>query len=126
MAGLGYSLQSTKYGLQLSVKGYSDKLPILLKKLIEKLTTFVIDPQRFKILKESYVRALQNFRAEQPYQHATYHTNLLMAERAWSKTDLLNATEDLTVESVQNFIPFLFSQLHLEFLIHGNVTNQVR
>jgi len=47
----------------LSVKGYSDKLPILLKKLVDKLTSFTIDPQRFKILKESYVRALQNFRS---------------------------------------------------------------
>ena len=44
------------------MKGYSDKLPILLKKLVDKLTNFTIDPQRFKILKESYVRALQNFR----------------------------------------------------------------
>lgn len=48
--------------LKLSLKGYNDKLPTLLQKLIEKLTTFVVDPQRFKILKESYVRALQNFR----------------------------------------------------------------
>jgi len=51
---------------------------------------------------------------------------MLLAERAWSKNDLLNATEDLTVESLQSFIPFLFSQLHLEFLIHGNVTKQVK
>jgi insulysin len=90
VAGLGYALQSTKYGLQvgfilllfnqnaldilkvntfffnlfakLSLKGYNDKLPTLLQKLIEKLTTFIVDPQRFNILKESYVRALQNFR----------------------------------------------------------------
>lgn len=67
---------------------------------------------------------MQN-RAEQPYQHATYHTNMLLAERAWSKTDLLNSTDDLTVESLQSFIPFLFSQLHLEFLFHGNVTKEV-
>jgi len=122
LAGLSYSLDNTKYGLQLKVKGYSDKLPILLKKLVDKLTNFTIDPQRFKILKESYVRALQNFRAEQPYQHAAYFTNVLLAERAWTKMDLLNACEDLTVEALQSFIPFLFSQLHLEFLIHGNVT----
>lgn len=65
------------------------------------------------------------YRAEQPYQHATYHTNMLLAERAWSKVDLLNSTEDLTAESLQAFIPLLFSQLHFEFLIHGNITKQV-
>lgn len=66
-----------------------------------------------------------DFRAEQPYQHATYFTNVLLAERAWTKMDLLNASEDLTVEALQSFIPFLFSQLHLEFLIYGNVTKDV-
>ena len=64
-------------------------------------------------------------RADQPYSHASYYTNMLLAERAWSKTDLLNSTDDLTVESLQSFIPFLFSQLHLEFLFHGNVTKEV-
>jgi len=49
-----------------------------------------------------------------------------MAERAWSKADLLCATEDLTCQSLQQFIPFLFSQLRLEFLVHGNVTQDVR
>jgi len=39
-----------------------DDAESLLRKLIEKLTSFIIDPQRFNILKESYVRALQNFR----------------------------------------------------------------
>ena len=79
--------------------------------------------QKCAFFNESTIGTL---RAEQPYQHATYHTNMLLAERAWSKNDLLNATEDLTVESLQSFIPFLFSQLHLEFLIHGNVTKQVK
>ena len=65
-------------------------------------------------------------RAEQPYQHASYYTNILMAERAWSKADLLCATEDLTCQSLQQFIPFLFSQLRLEFLVHGNVIQDVR
>jgi insulysin len=49
-----------------------------------------------------------------------------MSERAWSKADLLCATEDLTCQSLQQFIPFLFSQLRLEFLVHGNVTQDVR
>ena len=62
LAGLGYHLSNTKYGLELSVKGYSDKFSVLLAKLVDKLTSFVVDPQRFHILKESYVRALQNFR----------------------------------------------------------------
>lgn len=38
---------------QLSVKGYSDKQHILLKKIIEKMATFEIDEKRFDIIKEA-------------------------------------------------------------------------
>lgn len=38
---------------QLSVKGYSDKQHILLKKIMEKMATFEIDEKRFDIIKEA-------------------------------------------------------------------------
>ena len=34
------------------MKGYSDKLDVLLKKVIEKLVSFKVDPKRYEILKE--------------------------------------------------------------------------
>ena len=40
-----------------------------------------------------YVRALKNFRAEQPHQHAIYYTALIMSETMWTKEELLEATE---------------------------------
>lgn len=43
--------------LQLSVKGYSDKQHILLKKIIEKMATFEIDEKRFDIIKEAVSKA---------------------------------------------------------------------
>ena len=65
-------------------------------------------------------------RAEQPYQHSSYHINLLMAEKAWSKAELLDAAEDLDCQSVQSFIRHFMARLHLVFLIHGNLTKQVK
>ena len=41
--------------LQLSVKGYNDKLTILLKKILEKMATFVVDPTRLAIFKEMVI-----------------------------------------------------------------------
>ena len=38
--------------LQLEVKGYNDKLEILLMKILDRLTNFTVDPQRFNIIKE--------------------------------------------------------------------------
>ncbi|XP_070209984.1 insulin-degrading enzyme-like [Littorina saxatilis] len=124
IAGLGYSLSSSLYGISFEVKGYSDKLEILLKRILERLTAFTISPQRFDIIKEAYERGLKNFRAEQPHQHAVYYTTVIMSEVVWTKDELLSALEDVTAEKLQAFIPQLLSLLYVEGLIYGNVTKQ--
>lgn len=50
-----------------------------------------------------------------------YYLSLLIAEQAWSKEELLEATEEMTLERMEEFIPQLLSKLHVECLIHGNV-----
>ncbi|XP_059803576.1 insulin-degrading enzyme isoform X1 [Hypanus sabinus] len=124
LAGLNYDLQNTIYGMYLSVKGYNDKQHIILKKIIEKMATFEIDEKRFEIIKEAYMRSLNNFRAEQPHQHAMYYLRLLMTEVAWTKEELKEALEDVTLLRLKAFIPQLLSRLHIEALLHGNITKQ--
>ncbi|XP_059421799.1 insulin-degrading enzyme isoform X1 [Carassius carassius] len=124
LAGLNYDLQNTVYGMYLSVKGYNDKQHILLKKIIEKMATFEIDEKRFDIIKEAYMRSLNNFRAEQPHQHAMYYLRLLMTEVAWTKDELRDALDDVTLPRLKAFIPQLLSRLHIEALLHGNITKQ--
>lgn len=40
-----------------------------------------------------YMRSLNNFRAEQPHQHAMYYLRLLMTEVAWTKDELKDALD---------------------------------
>ncbi|XP_034755125.1 insulin-degrading enzyme isoform X2 [Etheostoma cragini] len=124
LAGLVYGLSSGMNAILLSVKGYSDKQHILLKKIIEKMATFVIDEKRFDIIKEAYMRSLNNFRAEQPHQHAMYYLRLLMTEVAWTKDELKEALEDVTLSRLKAFIPQLLSRLHIEALLHGNIPKE--
>ncbi|XP_075072253.1 insulin-degrading enzyme isoform X1 [Mixophyes fleayi] len=124
LADLNYDLQNTIYGMYLSVKGYNDKQHILLKKIIEKMATFEIDEKRFEINKEAYMRSLNNFRAEQPHKHAMYYLRLLMTEVAWTKDELRDALDDVTLPRLKAFIPQLLSRLHVEALLHGNITKQ--
>ncbi|KAK2490270.1 hypothetical protein MC885_013819 [Smutsia gigantea] len=95
LSGLSYGIASGMNAILLSVKGYNDKQPILLKKIIEKMAAFEIDEKRFEIIKEAYMRSLNNFRAEQPHQHAMYYLRLLMTEVAWTKDELKEALDGL-------------------------------
>ncbi|KAL3863624.1 hypothetical protein ACJMK2_005374 [Sinanodonta woodiana] len=124
IAGLRYNLLGSMYGISLTVKGYSDKLFVLLTKIVEKLATFQIDPKRYEILMELYKRSLKNFHAEQPHQHALYYTSVLMAEVLWTQEELLQALDELSLEKLQAFIPQLLSKLYIEGLIYGNITRQ--
>ncbi|XP_077499143.1 insulin degrading metalloproteinase isoform X1 [Amblyomma americanum] len=123
-AGLSYSLDNTIYGIVLSIRGYNDKQHVLLAKIMDKMTNFVVDQQRFDILREAYVRGLKNFTAEPPHQHAVYYTYMLLAQKVWSHNEMLEATEELTKERVQEMIPKLLSRMHIECLMHGNLTRQ--
>ncbi|XP_068597613.1 insulin-degrading enzyme [Brachionichthys hirsutus] len=124
VAGLIYDLQNTVYGMYLSVRGYNDKQHILLKRIIEKMATFEIDEKRFDAIKDVYTRSLDNFRAEQPHQHAMYYLCLLMTEVAWTKEELRQALDDVTLPCLQAFISQLLSRFHIEAFIHGNITKE--
>ncbi|XP_015602966.1 insulin-degrading enzyme isoform X2 [Cephus cinctus] len=122
LAGLKWELNNSKYGMSLGIGGYDDKQHVLLEKILDRMVNFKVDPKRFEILKENYIRGLKNFEAEQPYQHAVYYLAVLLAEHVWVKDELYDASSQLTIERVQQFIPQLLGKMHIECLVHGNMT----
>ena len=121
---MSYSISNTKYGLNISVGGYHDKQMALLKKIFTRFTEYKVDEDRFKILKEAYIRGLKNFKMEQPYSHASYHNNILLAQRIWTKEELLAVVEDMQASEIQPFISQLFANIHIESLMFGNMTGK--
>ncbi|KAK2572345.1 Insulin-degrading enzyme [Acropora cervicornis] len=124
IAGVDYKIENTMYGICLSIKGYNHKQPVLLKKIFDRMTSFQIDPKRFPVVKERCEISLKNFAAEQPHQHALYYTSFLLEELAWHKDELLEALEEVTLEKLAAFIPNLLARLHVECLLHGNMTKE--
>ena len=122
LAGMNYSMSNTKYGINVGVGGYHDKQKILLEKIFTRLTEYKVDEDRFRILKEAYIRGLKNFKMEQPYSHSSYHNNILLAERIFTKEELLESVENLDHTKIQPFIQELFGTIHIESLMFGNLT----
>ena len=113
------------------------------------LVTFEVDKVRFVQLKDAYARGLKNFNMEQPTSHAIYHNDVLLSSAAWTKEELIEELDELTPEAVQvrcahspqvpairservslllffvfsqAFIPLLLSNVYIEALFHGNLT----
>ncbi|XP_003737238.1 insulin-degrading enzyme [Galendromus occidentalis] len=124
IAGLSYELNSSPKGVSIKVRGYSERQQALLEKVCERLVGFKIDPKRFEILKEALVRRLKNFRAEQPYQHAIYYSNMVLTEKYWSYEEQLAAMADCTVEKCDEFLGKFLQRVSVESLVYGNLRSE--
>ncbi|XP_045456766.1 insulin-degrading enzyme [Melitaea cinxia] len=124
LAGLRWSLGNAKHGLSITIDGYDDKQHVLLEKIIDHIVNFKTDPKRFEIMKETYIRAIKNFEAEQPYQHAVYQQAVCLSDVVWTRSQLLNSAETLTPEQLDEFSHKLVRKLHVEALMFGNLTRE--
>ena len=52
LAGLSYKLHQHSNGLYVTIKGYNDKMIILVTHIMDKLKSLVVDHQRLEIVKE--------------------------------------------------------------------------
>ncbi|KRX66110.1 Insulin-degrading enzyme [Trichinella sp. T9] len=124
LAGLKYSVVSTLDGMQINVSGYSEKLPVLLSSIVDKMLSLKVEPTTFDRLKERFIRRLRNFDMEPPYQQSMYYSTLLLSDRTWSKKELLREAVGLKIEMIDDFKRILFSEMHIEALVFGNASEQ--
>ncbi|KAG5318797.1 IDE enzyme, partial [Pseudoatta argentina] len=108
----------------LSISGYNNKQHVLLEKIMDRMIHFEVDPKRFEILKEKYIWRLKSegLTFEQLHEHAVNYLVDLLEGQQWLRKELLEATNYLDVKRFKRYISQLFSKVHVQCLIHGNVT----
>jgi insulysin len=107
LAGLKYSLEHGAKSISVHVRGYNDKLPMFLKKMLKMMKDFTVRGERFAIIKEQvslqcwYVcmylrlnfvqleRECRNFDLREPYLLTGYHSSYARSERAWTRSEEL-------------------------------------
>ncbi|WFD42936.1 insulysin [Malassezia psittaci] len=122
VAGLQYNVDSQFEGIAVVVAGYNDKLPLLLKSVLHTLTTLKVDKKRFEIIMDQVRRNYANFDMEEPYQHAVYYSQYLITETIWTQKEKLGVMQAIQSEDVQEYCRWVYEQLHIEMLVHGNMT----
>lgn len=124
IAGLNYSVAAVRTGIEIIISGFNHKISILLKKVLDRLRNFEVDPSMFKILKEDQLQIYWNLHYSSPYEQITRYPYLLLAENGWHP-DLKEAElRDLDVESLKSFIPEILYSLEIELLAIGNITKE--
>ena len=65
------------------------------------------------------MKEYQNLKFQQPYQQALYYCSLLLSEKSWPLTEVLEVLPQLDANVLTNFIPQLLSKTFLENYIAG-------
>lgn len=84
----------------------------------------MVDDRKFAVYKEQLLRNIRNFQLEEPYKQVLYYVGLICAERGWTKEQCADALQSVNVPMLQSFTKLFLSRLHLEALLHGNMTHQ--
>jgi insulysin len=121
LAGLQYSLSSDALGLEVTVYGYNDKMAVLLEKVLSYMRELEVKENRFKIIKERFVRSLKNWGFKQPYQQISHYRSWLNSDKSWTNEQYSTEIPTITAGDLRIFIPQLLQQLHIEVLAHGNL-----
>lgn len=125
LAGLEYSLENTTDGMTLSLNGFNEKMYLLLEKIIEKMKSAHFNEHQFKRMKERAAKQYKNWFMDSPHSHAMYFMTLMTQEKLYTTQEKIDVLSDVSLEDVLDFAPVLLSRLHIEGLVHGNMTESV-
>ena len=108
----------------MEVSGYSEKLPVILEKIVDELTKFDFNRSRFDIIKELYYRKLNNFKNQPLSKILNYHYLFLANEGSFSIENYLDTIDQVTYEETEKTVKLFFSKVFFEIFVHGNVNKK--
>jgi protease III len=118
IAGMYPSLKSS-HGLILSISGFTDKQPLLLKSLIKKLNIHVSNEQFIQAV-DRYIRNVKNSENAFPYNQLFSVFSKLTRSSGYSNNELVEAASRLTESDLKEFINLNLKNHNLRVFAYGN------
>ncbi|PYH69812.1 LuxS/MPP-like metallohydrolase [Aspergillus vadensis CBS 113365] len=123
-AGLSYNLSENAQGLIIELKSFNDKMSVLLEKVLLAVRDLEIKREQFDVAKERVWKAYKSFDYMEPYRQINTFSRLLINERSWAPSQLLEELPAVTAEDIRSFFPQMLQQKHIKILVHGNLNKE--
>ena len=121
VAGFGISVYPHLRGLSIRTHGYSDKHGLLVKDALQAVRAPTFDIGTFERVKESLTRGWANQRLDPPFRQAFSRLHNYLLEPHWTSSEMLEASQSITLADVEAFGDVLFKAINIVTLSHGNV-----
>jgi len=122
-AGLSYRLTQTSRGMSVTVGGYQDKIPVLLRAVVEKMLAMTeVSEHTWNIVHTVLLRSLKNAAEKRdPLGQASEWQQRLVWQHAVTAAEKLEIFKTLTRESIQGVSSKIFERCYVEALLQGNL-----
>eukprot|EP00640_Fibrocapsa_japonica_P000489 CAMPEP_0113948168 /NCGR_PEP_ID=MMETSP1339-20121228/68882_1 /TAXON_ID=94617 /ORGANISM="Fibrocapsa japonica" /LENGTH=1055 /DNA_ID=CAMNT_0000955109 /DNA_START=417 /DNA_END=3580 /DNA_ORIENTATION=+ /assembly_acc=CAM_ASM_000762 len=147
MAGLRYGISADPDSLDISVSGYSDKLPELLQRVATTTRSILSDLRSmghspegldgevkklkrwaaFEKHRQGLLREYNNFVRQSPYEVASYYTRHALESKMYHLNEyaaVLRSTQLCTPAGIARVLEGVLSRLQVEVLAHGNLDSE--
>ena len=106
--------------LEISISGFSDKLPKVLEMLVEGVTG-PLDQKYFEVVKTQMIQQMKNSLLEPSYEQATHQLNVNLVDGFFPVAEIIEATKALVWEDMK---PELLTALKPKMLVMGNTLRE--
>ena len=121
-AGIDFSIRPAPSGLIIEVHGYSEKLHIVLGRIMDRLVKFEPSRERFDKCKKQMILNFKN-ECKEPLQDLLDECFfLLVLVDKYTAEEMLDCMDRVTFEELESFPRRFFSRMFIYLFVHGNVT----
>ena len=126
MAGLFYSLKPTKYGLDLSIRGYSARQHLYLSTILSSLysTRDKFSKERFEQVKDIHQKGIESADSEPLKAQAKHLLSYILCPKTFHRSDRLQQLSTVSYEEVLAYADDFLLHHSVECFFFGNLTLQ--
>lgn len=122
VAGLAYSLSTTKEGVLLQVSGYSESAFKLLNVVSKELKSISLSEAQFQAIYQKHLMELKNTPFAESTTISREVSRQLNLKTYFDAEEQLKRAENLTLDDVKQYLNSFYERNHIEAFCYGNLT----
>ncbi|USD40342.1 insulinase family protein [Vibrio sp. SCSIO 43135] len=120
IAGMGYNMYAHQGGVTLTISGFSQKQPELMKMILQRFAAREFNSQRFDSIKQQLLRSWNNSAQDRPISQLFNAMTGILQPNNPPYQDLIAALESIEVNELAEFVEKILAELHVEMFVYGD------
>jgi len=122
IAGMGYNMYAHQGGVTLTISGFSQKQPELMKQILTRFALREFSSQRFNTIKQQLLRNWRNAAQDRPISQLFNALTGILQPNNPPYSVLVEALESIEVDELASFVDAILAELHVEMFVYGDWT----